>query len=134
MGVQVRDLAGGRGKGGHAPCGSRGTNDAGQGDLDCVGGWTPRCLSFPSTTSGRSQETRQRARRAPAHSPIALRLSPRSPPPPNLMEEAPLWALPPSPLKASPPVRASRRSIGMALDPYSRVNCSGCRGSFFPEL
>ena len=46
MGVQVRDLAGGRGKGRHAPCGSRGTNDAGQGDLDCVGGWTPRCL-FP---------------------------------------------------------------------------------------
>ena len=99
----------------------------------CEAGLLAAC--FPSTASGRSQETRQRARGAPAHSPIALRLSPRSPPPPqNLMEEAPLRALPPSPLKASPPVRASRRSIGKALDPYSRVNCSGCRESFFPEL
>ena len=47
----------------------------------CEAGLLAAC--FPSTASGRSQETRQRARGAPAHSPIALRLSPRSPPPPK---------------------------------------------------
>lgn len=38
MGVQVRDLAGGRWEEEHAPCGSRGTNDAGQGDLEWEAG------------------------------------------------------------------------------------------------
>ena len=91
---------------------------------------------FPSTTSGRSQETRQTGQTRACTQSDCPQAVPALPPPnpQNLMEEAPLRALSPSPLKASPPARASRRSIGRALDPYSRVNCSGCRGSFFPEL